>query len=80
MPRGAVVTKKPGRAESRNKGGRPKVPNPKRQVISLRGSEEWREWLNGLADHCRIPATALIDVALTRYAKEAGYEEPPPKR
>lgn len=62
------------------KGGRPRAESPKRQVVSLRGSEAWRDWLNGLADHCRIPATTLVDVALAKYAKDMGYGVDPPKR
>ena len=60
--------------------GRPKAVQPKRQIISMRGSEEWREWLNALADHAHMPATTLIDQALLRYAQSVGFEQPMPKR
>jgi hypothetical protein len=64
----------------RGKAGRPKVANPKRQILSIKGSEEWRDWLRGLADHVHMPATTLIDQALIKFARGVGYDEPMPKR
>jgi len=67
-------------AAGRSKGGRPKVDAPKRNILTMRGSEEWREWLNGLAEFCRLPTTTLVDHAVIKYAKDVGYEVAPPKR
>lgn len=53
---------------------------PKGFVLSVRGSDDWRTWLAGLADHERAGIPDVIDRALAKYAKEVGYEPPPPKR
>jgi hypothetical protein len=62
------------------KGGRPKLPDPKKNIVTLRGSEAFRDWLNNLADHCRLPASAVIDQALIAYARQQGFDQEPPKR
>jgi hypothetical protein len=67
-------------AKPKPKPGRPKGPAQKPQVISMRGNLEWRAWLNELADHAHMPASTLIDQALIRFAREAGFQKPMPKR
>ena len=62
------------------KKGRPKVDAPKRNIVSIGGSEEWRAWLGKLADHAHMPNTTLIDQALIRYAETIGFKAPMPKR
>lgn len=52
----------------------------RRQIISIRGTEAWRDWLNRLSEHCRTDAAKLVDAALVAYAKSQGFDEPPPKR
>jgi hypothetical protein len=65
----------------KKKAGRPKDPiGAKRNVIAMRGTEEWRDWLNELADASRLPATILIDHALMEFAKNHGFKKPMPKR
>lgn len=63
--------------------GRPKKSpeDLKRQknLLSVRGTEEWKIWLDGLAAKQRVPIVVLIDVALTELAKAVGYPEPPPR-
>lgn len=55
--------------------------SPRRQVaVTIKGNEEWKEWLEGAASHCRLTVSALVDLAVTRYVKEEGYETPPPPR
>jgi hypothetical protein len=62
------------------RAGRPKSPQPKKNVIGLRGSEEWRQWVMALADFRRLKATDLIDQALVEYAERYGFTRPAPKR
>jgi hypothetical protein len=52
----------------------------RRNVVSIRGTEAWREWLMGLARHRRLAAADVIDQALVEYAKVHGYNIPPPLR
>lgn len=65
-----------------------KTPNPKGDsdgsrkatVLAIKGSAEWKEWLDRAARHCRVSTSALVDLALTRYVKEQGFDDPPPQR
>jgi hypothetical protein len=49
-------------------------------AITIRGSLEWRGWVERGADHCRTDVAKLVDVALIRYLREQGFTDPPPKR
>jgi hypothetical protein len=64
----------------KGKAGRPPVENKKKPVIALRGSEEWRDWVNALSDHMRLRPNDLVDHALVRLAAESGFQSPAPKR
>lgn len=65
-------------------GGEParEQPDPpaRRNVVSIRGTEEWRDWLMGLAAHRRLKAADVIDQALIEYANKYGYDKPAPPR
>lgn len=60
------------------------MPDPikrgQRTLVSLKGNEQWAEWLKGLSDHTCLPATNVIDMALKQYAGTVGYPVPMPKR
>lgn len=60
--------------------GRPKNLGPKPTLVSLRGSEEYREWLEGLANRSHLPMAILLEHALREYAERHGYEKPQPRR
>lgn len=62
------------------KKGRPIKGPPKRMVVALRGTEEWRDWLNSLGDHMSMPASVVIVQAVREYARAHGFDEPMPKR
>jgi hypothetical protein len=51
-----------------------------RANLHLRATQEWRDWLDGLASHYHMTVSALIDFALTKIAREGGYKDKPPKR
>jgi hypothetical protein len=55
-------------------------PGPRRTVLTIKGTDEWRIWLEGLGDHLRTPTSTIVDHALVRYAKEVGYTKEAPKR
>jgi hypothetical protein len=58
-----------------------KPKSTRRQVaVNLKGNDDWKEWLQRASDHCRMSVSALVDVAVTRYVKAQGFDEPPPKR
>jgi hypothetical protein len=61
--------------------GRPAASSgPRRTVLTIKGTDEWREWLEGLSDFLRTPTSTIVDHALVRYAKEMGYQTAAPKR
>ena len=62
--------------------GRPKASgeSPKGNVLSVRGSQDWRAWVGRLADHSRLKVADVIDRALLAYAKQEGFDEPAPRR
>lgn len=68
-----------------------KSPAPKRSAatekakasgtaFTIRGSSDWREWVERGAEHCRTDASKLFDVAVVAYLKTQGFNENPPKR
>ena len=61
------------KADARNSATR-------RNVVSIRGTEAWRDWLMELAAHRRLKAADVIDQALIEYAQKHGYIEPAPPR
>jgi hypothetical protein len=67
-------------ARTKGPGRRAAKPEPKKSVVSIRGTDAWREWLMGLAAHRRLRATDVIDHALIEYAAKYGYNEPAPPR
>jgi hypothetical protein len=64
--------------ETPDKGGA--EPPARRNVVSIRGTEAWRDWLMGLAAHRRLKAADVIDQALIEYAQKYGYEKKAPPR
>jgi uncharacterized protein (DUF1778 family) len=49
-------------------------------AVTLKGTEEWKDWLEQAADHCRVTVSAFIDFAAAEYAKAHGFKKEPPKR
>lgn len=58
----------------------PLTPGARRTVLTIKGTEEWRIWLEGLGKHLRTPTSTIVDHALVRYAKEVGYTAEAPER
>jgi hypothetical protein len=59
-----------------------KTPEPERRrtVLTIKGTEEWRGWMERLAEFLRTPTSTIVDHALVRYAKEMGFKEEAPPR
>jgi hypothetical protein len=49
----------------------------RKNVISVRGTEAWRDWLIEYAAFRRVPVTSLIDQVLNEAAKRDGFKLPP---
>lgn len=71
-PRDDTVTAK--RAKSRGDDQRRPL------VLTMRGTEEWKAWLDRLAKHCRMKTAVCVDQALMEFAKLRGFDEVPPER
>ena len=48
-----------------------------KNVLALRGTDEWKTWLDGFASRKGMPVTVLVDHALRELAKRDGYQDPP---
>jgi hypothetical protein len=69
-----------GELENKRRPGRPKRIGPAREtVVALKGSPEWKTWLDGFAGHCRLGLADTIEQSLINYAEERVFH-PPPKR
>jgi len=67
-------------AKKKSKSAPKPETEARRNVVSIRGTERWRDWLMGLASHRRLKASDVIDQALIEYAQKYGYNDPPPPR
>jgi hypothetical protein len=68
MEAGALTSKKKG------------VPGFKKgedMAAQVRGTREWKGWLEDLAETNRLSVSGLIDMVLARFARETGFREPP---
>src|SRR3954468_7776888 len=48
-------------------------------AITIRGSAEWKGWLEAFAAKMRSKPTAIMDLALAKLAAQEGFTEPPPR-
>ena len=55
-------------------------PGVRKTVLTIKGTDEWRGWLERLGDHLRTPTSTIVDHALVKYAKDVGFTEEAPKR
>jgi hypothetical protein len=63
---------------NRRKPGRPRrVGPPREMVVALKGSPEWKAWLDGFAGHCRLGLADTVEQSLLCYAKEREFGRPP---
>jgi hypothetical protein len=54
-------------------------PESKRlkNIVVLRGTDEWRDWLHGLAEANNAPITVTIDQALKEMSDKLKHRRPP---
>jgi hypothetical protein len=57
-----------------------KPTGAKPTAVTIRGSVEWRDWVERGADHCMLDVSKLFDIAVSQYLKEQGFGEARPKR
>jgi hypothetical protein len=49
-------------------------------ILNLKGTREYKDWLDSLSDFSHMPAATLFDVAIAEYSKRVGFPRPAPKR
>jgi hypothetical protein len=49
-------------------------------AITIKGSLEWRDWVDRGASHCRTDVAKLVDSALVDYLRARGFTEEAPER
>ena len=49
-------------------------------VVSMKGTKEFRDWLNELAEFERTTAVQILEKAVVTYAKQIGFSKPATKR
>src|SRR4051794_35481621 len=80
VPRGCVVAKKsPAKPKASAAKRAPARKGTQPNAITIRGSEEWKGWLDRFAAKLRSKPTAVIDLALAKLAQQEGFPEPPPR-
>jgi hypothetical protein len=73
----ATMAKKkaaPSATKAKTSADRPAI------AVTLRGSPEWKTWVECLADHCRLDVAKVIDRALVDYARKEGFKAEAPSR
>jgi hypothetical protein len=65
-------------APPKKKPGRPKGGGIRREtVLGLKGTPEWKTWLEEFAEHCRLSMADTIDQAVAEHAERKGFRPPP---
>lgn len=49
-------------------------------IVSMKGSVEFRDWLNRLAEFDRSTSVQVMEKGAVAYAKQIGFTEAAPKR
>jgi hypothetical protein len=54
--------------------------NDRITALTIKGSLDWRAWVDRGAKHCRTDVAKLVDAALIEYLKARGFDEQAPAR
>jgi hypothetical protein len=71
-----MATKKPGRTRAL-KASKPAEVNRQKNIFAWRGSDEFKVWLDELAELNGAPLTVTVEQAVTDYAKKLGHRPKP---
>jgi len=66
-----MAKKKPA---PRAKASRPDI------AVTVRGTEQWKAWVEDLAEFCRMDVSKLVDTALVEIAKNRKFDKQAPRR
>jgi hypothetical protein len=68
-----------GKKRAATQAPEPPLKGTQPNAITIRGSAEWKEWLERFAARMRVKPTAIIDLALAKLAEQERFTEPPPR-
>lgn len=58
----------------------PETWKKKPLIVNLRGSDEFKAWLQELAAYDRQSVSGLVERSLVSYARTIGFDKPAPER
>lgn len=58
----------------------PEASDSRSIVVSMKGSVEFRDWLNELAEFDRSTSVQVMEKGAILYASKVGFTKPAPKR
>lgn len=64
-------------AKKKSPGASEPTKDERVAVIVLKGSLEYREWLNSISKDSLIPVASIVRDALAKWAVQRGYDGPP---
>lgn len=67
-------------AKSKGAGKAETGKGPRPTALTIKGTLDWRAWVERGAVHCRTDVAKLVDAALVDYLKAKGFEESAPPR
>lgn len=78
---GLVTKKKSGVKPAEGEAANPFGGFARKGIIfTLRGSDAYKKWLEGMAEHDATDLSELAERAFGSYARQIGYGEPRPRR
>lgn len=69
-----------GVAVMAKKQAAPKPPERPVIAVTIRGSAEWKAWVEAGAEFCRTDVTKMFDAAIVDYLKTRGFKQEAPLR
>lgn len=67
-------------ARKKTSRGKPVSAKGSTIAVTLRGSPEWKAWVEALAAHARLDVAKVIDRALIDFATKEGFTTKAPER
>lgn len=65
---------------AKRKVSKPAESGRKPTALTIKGSLEWRAWVEKGAAFCRTDVAKLVDASLIDYLKSRGFDDEPPVR
>jgi hypothetical protein len=67
-------------AKTKPRAAKKKAAPPIEGSIRIRMADDYKAWLERLAEHCQTNVSGLFAVSVAQHAKATGFDEKPPRR